>query len=170
MKGNMARRFMRLGRSGETMFEGGEIALKPREHLGRSRTIGSIHTFIFDIVERSTGRMAGEIALRIGDSAEQFYLGHIGYHVNPPFRGHGYAGKACALCVPLMKDFGMSSAVITTDPTNLPSVRTCIKLGCTLESTVSVPDWVRGKLDISTEKHRYIWLFYDGPVPGGDTG
>ncbi len=158
MRNDWVHRFVRLGRRNETMFEDGELSLRPREYAGRSRVIGSDHTFIFDIVERSSGRTAGEIALRIGDSAEQFYLGHIGYHIDPPFRGHAYANKACRLCAPLLAAFGMGSVVITTDPDNLPSIRTCQRLGCVLETTVVVPQKVRGKLDISPEKHRYIWI------------
>jgi RimJ/RimL family protein N-acetyltransferase len=158
MRNDWVRRFVRLGRRGETLFEDEVLSLKPREYFGRSRAIGSDHTFVFDIVERASGCTAGEIALRIGESAEQFYLGHIGYHIDPPFRGHAYASKACLLCAPLLVAFGMGSAVITTDPDNLPSIRTCQRLGCILETTVPVPLKVRGKLDISCEKNRYIWI------------
>ncbi|MCE5343288.1 MAG: GNAT family N-acetyltransferase, partial [Eubacteriales bacterium] len=158
MRNDWVRGFIRMGRRGEAMFTDGELALRPREYAGHSRVIGSEHTFVFDVVECNSGRTVGELALRIGDSAEQFYLGHIGYHIDPPFRGHAYASKACRLCVTLMKTFGMGSAVITTDPGNLPSIRTCLRLGCLLETTVAVPQKVRDKLDISPEKNRYIWI------------
>lgn len=158
MRSEWVKNFVRLQRRGEAMFQDGEIALRPRTYLGYSREIGSDHTFIFDIVERLDWHTAGEIALRVGDSAEQFYLGHIGYHVDPPFRGHGYAEEACRLIAPLMQGFGMRSAVITTDTTNLPSIKTCLKLGCVLECTVEVPQALQYKLEISSEKNRYIWL------------
>ncbi len=158
MKSEWVRNFIRMIKRGEPMFTDAEIALRPRIYSGFSKEIGVEHTFVFDIVERAGGRTAGEIALRIGESAEQFYLGHVGYHVDPPFRGHGYAANACRLCAPLLTAFGMRSAVITTDPDNLPSVRTCQNLGCELESTVRVPWRVRDKLEISEEKHRFVWL------------
>ncbi len=158
MKGEWVRRFIRLGRRGETMLEDECVALRPREYGGRSRVIGSEHTFTFDVVERASGRVAGEISLRVGDSPEQFYLGHVGYHIDPPFRGHGYAARACRLCAPMLAALGMGTAVITTDPGNLPSVKTCRRLGCALECTVPVPGKVRDKLNISLEKRRYIWF------------
>ena len=97
------------------------------------------------------------VDVRIGDSPEQFYLGHIGYHVDEPFRGHGYARRACLLAAPLLRGYDMRTVVITTDPDNWPSVRTCENLGCVLESTVNVPEKMVEKLEISTVKHRFIW-------------
>ena len=158
MKNIWIRRFVAAARSGEPLFTDEEIALIPREYYGRSRRIRCEHQLIFDIVQRSDYRIAGEIALRMGDSPELFYLGHIGYHVDPPFRGHGYAAKACRLCVPIFKAMGMQSVVITTDPDNEPSVKTCMQLGCVLESTVAVAPQVRENLEISAVKRRYIWM------------
>ena len=47
--------------------------------------------------------------------------------------------------------------VITTDPDNLPSRRTCEGLGCTLERVVQVPESILGRWIISEVKCRYIW-------------
>ena len=74
--------------------------------------------------------------LRVGEDESLFYLGHIGYHVDPPFRGHSAALHACRLCVPVFHELGMRTFVITTDEDNLPSILTCERLGCILESTV----------------------------------
>ncbi len=157
MKSEMIRTFIRLGRAGEAMFTGNEIALVPCEYAGRNRQIGCECTFKFHIRHKATGSTAGQISLRVGDSAEQFYLGHIGYHVRPLFRGHGYAADACRLLTPVLAAFGMRSVIITTDPTNAPSIRTCERLHCYLESTVTVPIEIREKVDISSVKRRYIW-------------
>ena len=159
MKNELIRKFVRLGRHGEPMLWAEDIALCPREYYGYSRHIRCEHSLIFDIVARSDARIAGEIALRIGDSPEQFYLGHIGYHVDPPFRGHGFALQACRACEPLLGALGLHTVVITTDPDNIPSVKTCERLGCELECTVAVPPQMREKLEISPEKRRYIWIF-----------
>ena len=113
---------------------------------------------MFDIVMGgSRAETAGEIALRVGEDASLFYLGHIGYHVDPPFRGHGAALRACRLCVPVFSELGMRTFVITTDEDNLPSIRTCEKLGCILESTVNVPLWCRQEFSISARKRRYVY-------------
>lgn len=146
------------------MLWGEDIALCPREYYGYSRQIHCEHSLIFDIVQRSDARIVGEIALRVGDSAEQFYLGHIGYHIDPPFRGHAYAAQACKACEPLLAAFGQRSIVITTDPDNAPSVKTCQRLNCELECTVKVPPQVMNKLEISPEKRRYIWMLDQNSV------
>lgn len=66
-----------------------------------------------------------------------------------PSGGHAAALRACRLCVPLLSELGMRSFVITTDEDNLPSIRTCERLGCTLECTVDVPLWCRQEFSIS---------------------
>lgn len=61
----------------------------------------------------------------MGESPCVYYFGHIGYHVDPPWRGHHYAARACALLAPLIAVAGKSSVVITADPDNFASRRTC---------------------------------------------
>lgn len=102
-------------------------------------------------------REMGRINLRLGESACIYVYGHIGYHIDPPYRGHHYARQACRLIVPLMIRAGKTSVVITCDPDNLPSRTTCEHLGCVLERTVTVPEWIRKRWSISREKCRYIW-------------
>lgn len=109
------------------------------------------------IAPHGVSREAGRISLRLGESPCVYYFGHIGYHVDAPYRGQHYARRACALLAPLMREQGKQSVVITTDPDNWPSRRTCEGLGCTLERTVPVPDSIRRRWLISPVKCRYIW-------------
>ena len=51
----------------------------------------------------------------------------------------------------------MRSFVITTDTDNQPSIKTCERLGCVLESTVSVPKWCQREFAISAIKRRYVY-------------
>ena len=162
MRNELIRDFIRLGRRKEPMFADAQIRLLPREYYGYSKRIRCEHTFVFDVATREGMQVAGEIALRIGDSAEMFYLGHIGYHIDPPFRGHGYAARACLLAAPVFRALDMDNVVITTDPDNQPSVKTCLRLGCQWESTVPVPLYIKDKLDISDIKHRFIWTLREG--------
>ena len=162
MRNELIRDFIRLGRRKEPMFADAQIRLLPREYYGYSKRIRCEHTFVFDVATSEGMQVAGEIALRIGDSAEMFYLGHIGYHIDPPFRGHGYAAHACLLAAPVFRALDMRAAVITTDPDNQPSVKTCLRLGCQWESTVPVPLYIKDKLDISDIKHRFIWTLREG--------
>ena len=86
-----------------------------------------------------------------------YYFGHIGYHVDPPYRGNHYAKRACELLRPLILLHGKESVVITCDPDNWASRKTCIRLGCELERTVDVPKRIQTRWLISERKCRYIW-------------
>ncbi len=154
---DIVRVFIAHSRREAPLYRGGELALLPRDYYGYNRQIRCEHTLVFDMLHAETMRVAGEIALRAGDSAELYYLGHIGYHVDPPYRGHGYAAQACRLLAPALAALGMRTAVITTDPDNTPSIKTCLRLGCELECTVPVPEKVKDKVEISDVKHRFIW-------------
>jgi predicted acetyltransferase len=84
--------------------------------------------------------IAGSISLRIGHSPNlDFYLGHIGYHVLPPARGHRFAERACRLLLPLARHHGHTALYITCNPDNLGSRTTCERLGATYLNTLPVP-------------------------------
>ena len=157
MKTIAEKAFIRAGRRREAMYTDEEFALVPREYAHRVNQIDGACSMIFDIVDIKFGRTAGEIALRIGEGVSLFYLGHIGYHMDPPFQGRHGALRACRMVVPLMREMGMNSFVITTDEDNIPSIRTCERLGCILESTVDVPSWCRVEFCISHRKRRYVY-------------
>ncbi|HEY7089346.1 MAG TPA: GNAT family N-acetyltransferase [Tepidisphaeraceae bacterium] len=84
--------------------------------------------------------IAGGISLRVGHNTElEMYGGHIGYGVYPPARGHHYAERACRLLLPLARHHDMRRLWITCNPDNVPSRRTCERLGCKLVEIVPVP-------------------------------
>lgn len=157
MKRMVEKAFVRAGRRGEYLLMDEVFALRPRQYAHRVSQLDGACSLIFDIVDRASEKVAGEIALRIGEGEGLFYLGHIGYHIDPPFRGRHGALRACRLCIPLIREMGMRSFVITTDDDNIPSIRTCEQLGCILESTVDVPAWCRVEYEISSRKRRYIF-------------
>ena len=157
MKSAAEKAFIRAGRRREAMYADEEFALVPREYAHRVNQIDGACSMIFDIVDVSTRRVAGEIALRLGEGESLYYLGHIGYHIDPPYRGRNGALRACRMVVPLIREMGMRNFVITTDEDNRPSIRTCEKLGCVLESTVDVPAWCRAEFSISCRKRRYVY-------------
>ena len=89
---------------------------------------------------RPETEMAGSIALRIGRGEDlELYLGHVGYGVFPRARGHRYAERACRLLMPLIRAHGLREMWITTNPDNLPSRRTCERLGAEYVGTVDLP-------------------------------
>ncbi|HEY0010274.1 MAG TPA: GNAT family N-acetyltransferase [Tepidisphaeraceae bacterium] len=103
--------------------------------------------------------IAGTLALRLGDSEQiSQYIGHIGYGVFPPARGHHYAERACRLIAPLAKMHGHDYLWITANPDNLPSRRTAERLGAELINIVDIPIdnplYARGE----RQKCRYRWI------------
>lgn len=159
MKTAIEREFIRFGRRRQPMFQDEQISLVPREYAHRVSRLDGACCMVFDIVDLASGRTAGEIALRLGEGEGLFYLGHIGYHVDPPYQGKHNALHACRLCLPIFKKMGFRSFVITTDEDNIPSIRTCERLGCILESTVDVPVWCIEEYNISHRKRRYVYEF-----------
>lgn len=119
---------------------------------------GVRESYVFDIHLRDRRGAIGYISLRVGESPELYYLGHIGYRIEEPWRGHGYAGKALKLLIPLIRQEGLFHPVITTDVDNLPSRQTCLKLGCVLERIAPVPPEHRALCMGSEHKCRYLLL------------
>ncbi len=85
--------------------------------------------------------MAGTLSLRLADTEQiNLYAGHIGYGVFQPARGYHYAERAVRLIIPLAKAHGMDHLIITCNPDNLPSRRTCERLGAQLLGTIDIPE------------------------------
>ena len=103
-------------------------------------------------------RMAGGIGVRLASTPDiEQYAGHIGYHVYPPARGRHFAERACRMLLPLLKFHQFGTIWITCNPDNLPSRRTCERLGAIYMETVDVPIthpfYARGE----RQKCRYRW-------------
>lgn len=76
------------------------IALVPREYAGHVAQLGGAKSLVFDIVMPGLSPgPAGEIALRVGEDASLFYLGHTGTMLTRPSGGMAPrcapAGYAC---------------------------------------------------------------------------
>lgn len=115
------------------------------------------HERVWRITLHGSRKEIGRISYRDGESRCVFYYGHIGYHIDQPWRGHHYAMKACLLIREDIRRSGKSSVVITCDPDNTPSRKTCEKLECLYEGTVHVPGDIWERYDINKVKCRYIW-------------
>lgn len=85
------------------------------------------------------GTRIGRCDLRIGHCDKLYYGGNIGYTVFPAWRGHHYAEKACRLLFELAKRHGLDDLIITCHPDNLPSRRTCERLGGELLEIAELP-------------------------------
>jgi tagatose 1,6-diphosphate aldolase len=119
----------------------------PRGHQ-RSHSPGKVPTYHFwmRVDHRHPGasgipmRIVGGINLRVGNNPElELYTGHIGYHVHEPARGRHYAERACRLLLPLARRHRLSPLIITCNPDNIPSRRTCERLGAAYVDRVNLP-------------------------------
>ena len=146
-----------LFRHNRAEYSDGEIDLIPL-HIGMpNRELGFGHELIWKITLHDDRHEIGQISYRSGESRCVYYYGHIGYHIDPPYRGQHYAWKACMLIKQEIRLSGKTSVVITCDPDNEASRKTCEKLGCLFERVAAVPEDIYKKFDISKSKCRYIW-------------
>ena len=84
--------------------------------------------------------IVGAISLRLGRGVNiERVVGHIGYHVYPFARGQHYAERACRLLIPLARLHRLIPLWITCNPENIPSRRTCERLGAEFLDIVPVP-------------------------------
>ncbi len=116
----------------------GEIRLVLDHTSDADDARGWVPAYHFRICDMA-GTPMGECDLRVGYTEGLYYGGHIGYRVEPPFRGHHYAAKACHLLFLLAKKHGMPYLYIGCDPDNLPSRRTLEGLGGTLVAIADLP-------------------------------
>lgn len=142
-------------------FSDGVISLWPVCFSPADRSMGFGCERIWKITENGNRKEIGRISYRDGESRCVFYYGHIGYHIDEPWRGKHYAFRACELIRDEIWHGGKTSVVITCDPENIPSRKTCERLGCIYEGTVKVPEDIIRKYDIYHTKRRYIWKLRD---------
>lgn len=86
------------------------------------------------------GVKMGACDLRIGHNESVYYGGNIGYRVEEPYRGRHYAGKACLLLFELARRHGMEHLIITCNPDNWPSRKTCEYAGGELVEIAKLPE------------------------------
>mgnify|MGYP002682874610 FL=1 len=117
-----------------------ELELVLTETKPGDSIIGRVPYYTFDM--RVGGRKAGYIRLRVGNTPDiLMYGGHIGYAIEPEFRGRHYAERASRLILPLAKAHGLNTIWITCDPDNIASRRTIERLGAKLVEIVKVPPY-----------------------------
>jgi len=117
----------------------GEITLRLDRTVEGDPERNWVPAYHFAICD-AKGTVMGGCDLRVGYNENTYYGGNIGYHVDPPFRGHHYATKACRLLFRLARRHGMPSVWITCDPDNAALRRTCETLGGTLLEVADIPE------------------------------
>lgn len=97
-----------------------------------------VPAYYFAIVNNE-GIKVGGCDLRIGHNDRLYYGGNIGYHVDEAYRGHHYAQKACLLLFELAKRHDLKYVIITCNPDNDASRKTCEYAGGELLEIAQLP-------------------------------
>ena len=112
---------------------------------------GWVPAYHFAICNQDGIKM-GVCDLRIGHNDKLYYGGNIGYRVDEKYRGPHYAGKACLLLFELAKMHQLEYVIITCNPDNYASRKTCEYAGGELLETVELPADNDMREDGETEK------------------
>lgn len=95
--------------------------------------------YYYDIYLNSISCPVGKISIRIGYNEHSYFNGNIGYEIDEPFRGNGYAKIAVMMTYSVAKFHGMTQLIVTCDENNYSSKRVISKLGGTHIETITPP-------------------------------
>lgn len=115
----------------------------------------AVPAYRFDIV--TDGAKAGTISLRVGSNERLIrYAGHIGFSVEPKFRGRRLAGRSVRLLLPLCVRHDLNPLWLSCNPDNAASQRVMAWLGADYVETVDLPaDYDRYTSRGERQKQRY---------------
>ena len=116
--------------------------------------------YVFDIVVDEMERTVGRIEYRFEEGRELLYYGHVGYVIYLPYRGHGFAEKACRHLAIIIKSYHpeIMSMMITCNPDNLPSKATIKNLGAVYLQRVQIDEDHELYDQGDYEKEVYEWI------------
>ena len=118
---------------------------------------GWVPAYHFAICDLKGNKM-GVCDLRIGHNEKLYYGGNIGYRIEEEYRGHHYAGKACLLLFELARRHDLEYVIITCNPDNYASRKTCEYAGGELIEIVEVPEGNDMRERGETEKCIYRFI------------
>lgn len=111
----------------------------------------------YRVLEKATGLPVGWANFRIGTPSQVYLFGHIGYSVDEPYRGHGFAYQACLCLFSLARRLDMDEIIITCNPDNLPSRKTLEKLNGVMLEIAPVPE--SSEMYVEGDREKCIFSF-----------
>lgn len=133
-----------------------EIQLKLEKTVDGNVEKGWVPAYYFAICN-NRGIKIGVCDLRIGHNDNLYYGGNIGYCIDQEYRGNHYAGKACFLLFELARKHNLEYLIITCNPDNDASRKTCEYVGGELLEVVELPE--DNDMRDSGETHKCIFKF-----------
>lgn len=116
-----------------------EICLK-LDRTGEAKPeINWFVAYYFDICLLD-GTKVGFCDLRLGHNDKTYIGGNVGYTIYEQYRGHHYAARACKLVFKQARKHNLEYMIITCDPTNKASSRTCELAGGQYIETTDIPE------------------------------
>jgi predicted acetyltransferase len=140
------------------VIKGDDIDLHLVKTVPGNKDKNWVPAYHFDISLSRSYEPIGKIDIRIGNNENLYYGGHIGYSVNEEYRGNHYAAKAVLLLRKVAHAHDMEKLMITCNPDNIASRKTCEYVGANLLAIIDVPEsndmYQRGE----KEKCIYEWV------------
>lgn len=136
----------------------GDLSLVLSDSVEAPASGFGVPMYTFEMRHAVTSARMGRIRLRVGWNETVIkFAGQIGYLVEPSYRGHHYAERACRLIAPLARRHEMDSLWITCQPDNVASRRTLERLGAQLVATLDVPEAYPLDAGVIRQKACYCW-------------
>ncbi|WP_066890287.1 GNAT family N-acetyltransferase [Clostridium nigeriense] len=136
----------------------GEIDLKLEEKIPYNEAKDYVPTYKYKITLHGLNETIGNIDIRIGYNEGTYYGGNIGYTIEENYRGSNYAAKACKIIKAIAIAHGMNKLIITCNPDNYPSRKTCEKIGAKLKEIVDLPIYNEMYKIGEKQKCLYVWI------------
>ncbi len=127
---------MEFNRNFETII-GDTLTLKLIETCDGDDQV--IPFYYYAIHLNSISNTIGKISIRIGHNEHAYINGNVGYEIDEPFRGNGYAKMAVMMTYPIARYHGMTHLIISCDEDNHTSKRVINKLGGIYLETMTPP-------------------------------
>lgn len=141
-----------------------EIRLIPKSRDEADPGKGEAAKYGFTILHIEDDRDIGVVYFAVERSRKQFLTGHLSYGVDPAYKGHHYASKACLLVREVALAHGFDRLFIGSRYENIASRKTIQWLGARPITVDDVPD--EGVLDELKNERIDMFVWEIGPAGG----
>lgn len=117
----------------------GEIELKIVDKTPANEEKGYVPAYRYKITLHGSEESIGAIDIRIGYNENLYFGGHIGYSIEEAYRGNSYAAKVCSIIKAVAIAHEMDKVIVTCNPDNIASRKTCEKAGLNFKEIVDLP-------------------------------